>query len=141
MKIDLCRGSHSVGQHCYHAVFVIAYRREVFRDKRVLALVKAYLEAKAERMGIVIEAMDFGPDHVHLFVSRCGRWSGYDLQQELKGFTSRMMRKNHRRLFRHLLWGKKFWKRGDFCRSVGSVTADVVKFYIGHCQQEHWTIN
>jgi len=141
MKIELCRGSHSVGQYSYHAVFVVAYRRDIFRDRRVLALVKAYLEAKAEEMGVSIEAMDFGPDHVHLFVSECGRWSAFGLKQELKGFTARMMRKNHWPLFRHLLWGRKFWKRGDFCRTVGSVTADVVKFYVQHCQQKHWVIN
>ena len=141
MQIELCRGSHSVGQYSYHVVLVVAYRRQVFRDKRVLALVKAYIEAKAEEMGVAIEAMDFGPDHVHLFVSECGRWSAFDLKRELKGFSSRMMRKNHRPLFSHLLWGKKFWKRGDFCRTVGSVTADVVKFYVAHCQQKHWVIN
>jgi len=141
MKIDLCRGSHSIGQFCFHLVLVVAYRRDIFLDERVLRLVKAYLEVKAEAMGITIEALNFGPDHAHLFVSQTGAWSAYDLKQELKGFTSYMMRKNHSKLFRHKLWGRKFWKRGDFCRTVGSVTSDVVKFYIESCQQKHWMIN
>lgn len=141
MEIELCRGSHSVGQYCFHLVLVVAYRRDIFRDGRVLKLTKAYLEAKAEQMGIRVEAIDFGPDHVHLFISRSGMWSAYSMKQGLKGFSSYMMRKNHWNLFRHKLWGKKFWKRGDFCRSVGSVTADKVKFYVEHCQQKHWQLN
>ena len=141
MKICLERGSHSVGQYAFHVILVVAYRRDIFRDERVLRLTKAYLESKAEQMKIRIGAMEFGPDHVHIFTDKCGRWSGFELKRQLKGFSSYMMRKNHRKLFRHKLWGEKFWKTGDFCRSVGSVTAENVEFYVTHCQQKHWEMN
>ena len=137
---SLEKGRHWVGESCYHIVFVVAYRREVFAREKVLRLAKVYIEAKAEEMKIRIESMEFGPDHVHMFVSRCDDYSPRQMKKMLKGFTSKMMRKNHWTLFRDMLWGKKFWKRGDFHRSIGSVTKDKVRFYIDHCQHKHWII-
>ena len=137
---SLEKGRHWVGESCYHIVFVVAYRREVFAREKVLRLAKVYIEAKAEEMKIRIESMEFGPDHVHMFVSRCDDYSPRQMKKMLKGFTSKMMRRNHWPLFRDMLWGKKFWKRGDFHRSIGSVTKDKVRFYIDHCQHKHWII-
>ena len=135
---SLEKGRHWVGESCYHLVFVAAYRRKIFARDIVLRLTRAYIEAKAQDMKIRIESMEFGPDHVHMFVSRCDAYSPRDLKHDMKGFAAAMMRKNHWNLFRDMLWGKKFWKRGDFHRSIGSVSKDKVKFYIDHCQHKHW---
>ncbi len=82
--------------------------------------------------------MEFGPDHIHLFI---GDWKDYAVSQLvklLKGFVSFMMRKNHWKLFNDLLWGNRFWSSGYFYRTVGSVTGETIKFYIEQGQHKHW---
>ena len=114
---ELVKGRHSVGEYNFHVVLVVAYRRRVFERGIVMRLVRAYIEAKAQEMRIRIDAMEFGPDHMHIFASRCGRWSGYELKRQLKGFTGFMMRKNHKPLFRDMLWARS---SGSAATSAGA---------------------
>jgi putative transposase len=93
---------------------------------------------KARQLGINIKAIEFGTDHVHVFVINCKNHAPAKIVQQLKGFSSRMMRKHHWNLFRKFLWGKKFWAEGYFCRSIGATTTDAVQYYIEHSQKKHW---
>lgn len=137
---ELARASHCIGEANYHVQLTAAYRRRIFARPRVLALTKAYILAKGEALGIAIPHINFGPDHVHFFAANCRKYSIYELVRLIKGFVSRMMRKNHFRLFCDLLWGKKFWTGGYFYRSVGSVTKEAMAFYIEYAQRKHWDI-
>ncbi|MFH1433199.1 MAG: transposase, partial [archaeon] len=56
----------------------------------------------------------------------------------LKGFSSRMMRKNHWNLFKKDLYGKKFWTSGYFYRTVGAVNSGTVGHYVKESQKKHW---
>jgi len=140
MKIELVKHSHTVGESNFHFLFTPAYRRAIFTIAKVRKLVEAYLKAVAEELGIVISAEEFGPDHWHVFLSNCKNYTVPELAQRIKGFISRQMRKNHKKLFDHLLWGDKFWTGGYFYRSVGATTAESVEFYIKHSQAKHWEI-
>lgn len=135
---ELVRTSSSVGEINLHLQLTPAYRRDIFADKQVRELTKIYFLEKAKQMGILVAALDFGPDHFHAFISNWKHYSIEKLVNLLKGFTSHMMRKHHWNLFRHKLWGKKFWSEGYFYRTVGVVTADAVKYYVEHSQQKHW---
>ena len=136
--IELVRYSHTVGESCLHLQFTPAYRKPLFADKRVKKLVELYLLAKADELEIVIAGLGFGPNHLHVFICNWKNYSISKLVKRLKGFVSRMMRKNHWKLFKHLLWGKKFWSEGYFHRTVGSVTKDAMEFYVSHSQDKHW---
>ena len=107
-------------------------------DGRVTKLTKAYITAKLEELKVEIVTMKGGPDHLHIFVANCKNIAPSKLIQQLKGFSSYMMRKNHLKLFKHLLWGDKFWSEGYFCRSIGSTTTDAVEYYIKYSQDKHW---
>lgn len=48
------------------------------------------------------------------------------------------MRERHWHLFRHALWGKKFWTAGKFYRSVGSVNAERALRYIATAESRHF---
>ena len=50
------------------------------------------------------------------------------------------MRKNHKTLFEHMLWGDKFWTSGYFYRSIGQASSEAVRFYIEHSQAKHWEV-
>jgi len=138
MKIETRSYSHAVGEFNYHIQLTPAYRRDIFAEEKVMKLTKAYLSAKIDELKIELVAIEFGPDHVHIFVANCKNHAPCNLLQQLKGFSSRMMRKNHWNLFKHKLWGKKFWSEGYFCRSIGSTTTEAVEFYIKESQDKHW---
>lgn len=138
MKFEIRSYSHSVGEFNFHIQFTAAYRKPIFSDVRVLKLTRAYLLEKALSLNVNVKAIEFGRDHVHIFVINCKNIAPAKLIQQLKGFSSRMMRKRHWNLFRHHLWGNKFWSEGYFCRSIGATTTDTVKYYIEKSQQKHW---
>jgi len=141
MRVELIKSSHSVGEANYHIQITAAYRRPVFTDPATRTLTRDYLLAAARLHGIEIAAIGFGSDHVHLFTVNCKNHSAAQVAGLLKGFSSRMMRKNHRALFSHLIWGKKFWTGGYFYRTVGAVNAGTVKHYVAENQHDHWTAN
>lgn len=135
MKIELVRGSHSVGEANLHLVLTPAYRRAIFADEGVRVLTRDYFLACVRMKGFAISAMGFGNDHVHLFITKWKNHSPAKLAQLLKGFTSRMMRAHHRSFFKMRLWGKKFWSAGYFYRTVGVVNASTVMRYVSQSQE------
>jgi len=137
---SLARAGHCIGEANFHVQLTAAYRRPIFAIPAVQRLTKAYILAKAESLGIAIPCIGFGPDHLHFFAANCRKYSIREVVRLTKGFTSYMMRKNHRKLFEHLLWGKKFWTSGYFYRSVGSVTKEAMAYYIEHAQRKHWDV-
>src|SRR3989338_10593456 len=138
MKIQIRSYSHAVGEFNYHIQLTLAYRREAMRDERVMKLVKAYISSKLSELKIEVVTMRGGVEHLHIFVANCKNIAPCKMIQQLKGFSSYMMRKNHWNLFRHLIWGDKFWSGGYFCRSIGATTTEAVEYYIKHSQDKHW---
>jgi len=142
MKIQIRSYSHAVGEFNYHIQLTPAYRREVMEDDRVTKLVTAYISSKLSELKVEVVTMKGGPEHLHIFVANCKNIAPAKMIQQLKGFSSYMMRKNHwnlfKHLFKHLLWGDKFWSEGYFCRIIGSTTTDAVEYYIKYSQDKHW---
>ena len=138
MKFEIRSYSHCVGEFNYHIQITPAYRRQVMEDERVDRLVKAYITAKLDELNVQIVKMKGGPNHLHIFVKDCKNVAPARLIGQLKGFSSYMMRKNHKKMFDYYLWGDKFWSEGYFCRSIGSTTTEAVEYYIEHSQDKHW---
>ena len=138
MEKELIVSSHAVGESNYHLQFTPAYRQEIFRDPLVAELTLGYIIEKLKQHKVILTAYNFGPDHMHLFVSNVRFVGEIKLVQELKGFSSYMMRKGHWYMFKDKLWGDKFWSEGHFYRSVGAVTKESMKWYITEGQKKHW---
>ena len=138
MKFEVRAYSHAVGEFNYHIQLTPAYRQGVFEKAKVMKLTIAYVRAKIEELKVEIVEIRAGPEHLHIFVANCKNIAPCKLIQQLKGFSSFMMRKNHWNLFRGYLWGDKFWSAGYFCRSIGSTTTEAVEYYIKHSQDKHW---
>ena len=138
MKFEVRSYSHAVGEFNFHIQITPAYRREVMENEVVDKLVKAYISSKLCELRVRIVTMKGGPNHLHIFVADCKNIAPSELVRQLKGFSSFMMRKNHKKLFEHYLWGDKFWSEGYFCRSIGSTTTEAVEYYIEHSQDKHW---
>ena len=55
--------------------------------------------------------------------------------QQLKGKTSRLLQ-TEIKVLKKRYWGQHLWGTGYFCRSVGTVTKDMIKEYIENQQDE-----
>ena len=88
--------------------------------------------------GVRVLALEFGPDHVHLFLGNCRRYSVSELARYFKGASSRELRKAHWDRIRRKLWGSSFWSDGCFYESVGSVISEAIEYYITRLQRKHW---
>ena len=112
--------SLTFGEANYHLQFTPKYRRDVFLDEEVRALCRESFRTTCEGLGIGMEACEFGPDHVHLFVSGCRKYSVPYMAQRLKGASAYVIRHQLWDRVKGKLWGDSFWSDGYFYRSVGS---------------------
>ena len=129
---------HCVVGSSYHLQFTPKYRRDVFESAVVLDSCKRVFYDIANRLGVDLEAVEFGPEHVHLFVTGCKKYSVEKLAHRFKGASSFFIRKNCWNSIKAKLWGQSFWSDGYFAESVGRVTAESIKFYIERQQDKHW---
>jgi putative transposase len=130
--------SHSYGESYLHLQFTPKYRRRVFEDKTIKRACKNLMLWIASRLKIVIEAIEFGPEHMHVFIKNWKNYSIEFLAQQLKGRSSFEIRRRLPNELRRFKLGYSFWSDGYFHETVGSVTAEARKFYIQRCQDEHW---
>ena len=135
----LLRHKHSVGGSNYHLQFTPNFRGAVFLPKKVRELCKQAFEQKAAKLGIVIYCVNFGPDHCHLFVGNCRKYSVDKLAHDFKGYSSYLIRKHLLSIVSQYVWGERLWSEGYFYESTGRVTSESVKFYIERQQGKHWT--
>ena|SRR3989338_11153964 len=138
MKEQLCVSGHAIGESNYHIILTPAYRRDIFRDLSVRELTIAYIQTKLLQLRVKLIAYNFGPDHLHLFVAKVRYVGEIELIRQIKGYSSCMMRRGHWYLFKHKLWGDKFWTYGHFYRSVGAVNKETVRKYVEESQDKHW---
>jgi REP element-mobilizing transposase RayT len=135
----LRRNRHSVGESNYHLQFTPNFRGTVFLPKEVRELCKQAFEQKAAQLGVVIYSVNFGPDHCHLFVGNCRKYSVEKLVHDFKGYSSYVIRKHLWPVISQYVWGERFWSEGYFYESTGRVTSQSVQFYIERQQGKHWT--
>lgn len=136
--MKLVYNKHSVGGSSYHLQFTPKYRKQVFRVCKVRKLIEALMRRKAHQLGIKVEAIEFGRDHIHIFVTNCRKYSVSTMVNHFKGYSSWYVRRTLPEDIRPFLWGDSFWSDGYFYESVGRVTSDTVKFYIERQQGKHW---
>ena len=138
MTNELVSTASTVGESNLHLQITPAYRQDVFRDPEVKQLTRNYIHKKLQQLHIAVLCEDCGPDHWHLFLANWKNYGIAKIAQQVKGYSSRMMRKHHYYLFVHKLWGKKFWSEGYFYRTVGVVNKQTMQRYIEQSQGKHW---
>ncbi len=73
--------------------------------------------------------MEVMPDHVHIFVKTDPTNSPHYIVQQLKGYTSRLLRQEFPSLKTRI---PTLWTRSYFCESVGHISEKTVKQYIAN---------
>jgi putative transposase len=110
----------------YHLIWCPKYRRKVLQA-HIADRLKELLNKKAEELDIKIAICEVMPDHVHVFVKCRPTASPHWIVQQLKGYTSRIMRQEFESLRTRL---PTLWTRSYYCESCGHISEDVVKKYI-----------
>ena len=117
---------HSVYNMSYHIVFCTKYRRRVLQDG-VDNRLKELFTMKAKEIGIQIERMEIMPDHVHLFVRSKPTYAVHFVVNQLKGFSSRILRKEFSIMRTRL---PTVWTRSFFVETIGHISEATVLKYI-----------
>jgi len=137
--LKLIKSCHCVGEANVHLQFTPKYRRKIFEDEELRTVCEQLFYGIAERLGVRLAGLGFGPDHVHLFVAGCKNYGAAELARKFKGVSSRLLRKNHwARLKAKELYGDSLWSGGYFYRYVGAVTNETMKKYVQESQSKHW---
>jgi putative transposase len=137
-SMEFDRYSHSLGESNYHFQFTPKYRRDVFRDVILKKACEESFLRIAEKYKMIVRALEFGPDHVHLFLGNCKKYSVPQIAQYFKGASSRELRERYWEYVRIKEYGDSFWSDGYFYESVGRVTSESVEYYINRQQGKHW---
>lgn len=120
------RSTTTVYNISYHLIWCPKYRRKVLVDD-VAKRLKELLLQKAHEIELEIVQMEIMPDHVHLFVKTTPTNSPHFIVQQLKGYTSRILRQEFPSLKSRL---PSMWTRSYYCESVGHISEETIRKYI-----------
>jgi putative transposase len=110
----------------YHLVWCPKYRRKVLNEV-IAHRLKELLYEKATQLYINIETMEIMPDHIHIFITGLPTEAIQHIVNQLKGYTSRILRQEFKELRSKL---PTLWSRSYYVGTVGYVSEATVRKYI-----------
>jgi len=110
----------------YHFVWCPKYRRKVLIGK-IRKRLESLIKHKVKELNSKILALEIQPDHVHLFIQAKPIISPNSLIGQIKGYTSRILRKECKELCSKL---PTLWTRSYFVSTHGHVSDEMIKKYI-----------
>ena len=122
------RGGHTQYDIQYHIVWTTKYRYKIFEGK-IAIRIRELIRQGCEARGVKIIKGSVGKTHIHLLVSCPPSISVSKLVQYLKGRSSKIIQEEFS-LLKKRYWGQHMWSIGYFCRSVGTITDEIIKEYI-----------
>ncbi len=131
--------NHSVGQNCFHLVWKVKWSLRLLANVQLRKTTEGMIRFLAIQKGWTIYELNVQPDHIHLFIDFPPSVSISYVLAFLKAKTAGMLFRNFPGL-KSIFPKKHFWSSGKFFRSVGNVTADVIKNYIRYSQGEWKTV-
>jgi len=116
----------------YHFVWIPKYRRRIlFGDVEVV--VKKAIEDCCKTHGFTLLALETDIDHVHCFVSAPPKDAPAKIVGLLKGYSSRIARKQFPALAKKT--GRdQLWTSAYYVGTAGQVGAETIRRYIAECQ-------
>lgn len=110
----------------YHLIWCPKYRRKVLTNNIAIRLQELLIE-KAQKINVQIEKIAIMPDHVHLFVKSTSINAPHYIVQQLKGYSSRILRQEFKTLRSRL---PTLWTRSYYVETIGHISEKTVKKYI-----------
>lgn len=118
--------SHCVFNIGYHIIWCPKYRRKVLINGVDIRL-KEILVKRAAAIGVSIEKMEIMPDHVHLFVKAVPTLAVHFIVNQLKGYSSYILREEFPWLKSRL---PTLWTRSYYCETIGHISENTIIRYI-----------
>jgi putative transposase len=109
-------------------VWTTKYRYKILVDK-IAQRIRELIRQGCETRGVKIIKGSVGKSHIHILVSCPPSISVSKLVQYLKGRSSKIIQEEFP-VLRKRYWGQHMWSIGYFCRSVGTITDEIIKEYI-----------
>jgi len=130
MENELCRASHKAYRIKYHFVFVVKYRKDLFKEQAYTESIKRICEEIQKRYYLRFETIGFDEDHVHFMLQSVPKYSASKIFQIVKSITAIQMFELHKEIKKEL-WGGEFWSDGGYVATVGEgINAEVIREYI-----------
>lgn len=127
---DLHKSCHKVFKIKYHFVFVIKYRKDLFKEQKYMDTFRLVCKGLEERYSMRFETIGFDEDHVHFLLQSVMKYSPSQLFRIVKSITAIKIFEEHPDLKKEL-WGGEFWSDGGYAGTVGEgVNADIIRAYI-----------
>ena len=122
------KGSYIQYDIQYHIVWTTKYRYKVL-DKKIAERLRILLMQGCAARKIRIIKGNITSNHVHMLVSCPPTISVSKMIQYLKGRSSKILQDEFQGLKKRY-WGQHLWSPGYFCRSVGTITKEIIMAYI-----------
>jgi len=122
------KGGHTQYDIQFYIVWTTKYRYKVLVDK-IAVRMRELIRQGCEARGVKIIRGSVSKNHIHILVSCPPSISVSKLVQYLKGRSSKIIQEEFPTL-RKRYWGQHLWGIGYFCRSVGTITDEIIKAYI-----------
>ena len=112
-----------------HLIFIVKYRKKVLFDTQLKYLEELFIETLEENDCELIE-FNGELDHIHLIISYEPKHSISQIINNLKGRSSRLLKRDFPDTAFNLEMKSSLWTRSYFAGSVGGVDLDILKKYI-----------
>lgn len=112
----------------YHFVWIPKTRAKILVEP-FRSDVKNFLLEKCEEKEWEPLALQIMPDHNHFFLSAPPKWAPCKIIQELKTYSSRLLRRKYA-IIRQMRKTDDFWASGYYVGTAGHITAESVARYI-----------
>ena len=99
---------------------------KAFIDLHVEERFKELVKIKCKELEIEIIAIECDKDHSHMFLNCLPTLSPSDIMQQIKGYTSKILREE----FSELSKMPSLWTRSYFVSTAGNVCSETIKKYV-----------
>ena len=128
-KKDFRTGRHVVHDLHAHIVLTPQCRKKVF-SKEVHDIVKKCTEEICQKNNVVLEKFNSDKYHVYIVISYPPSINLSTLIGNIKGYSSRILRKHHLDLIQDKLWENHFWSPSYSVFSTGEAPLEKIKKYV-----------
>ncbi len=129
MKHTIKKGRHSTYLLQAHLIFITKYRKKILTNEYLNYLEVVFSTTLNENNSRLLE-FNGESDYVHLLIDYDPKLSISTIVNNLKGRSSRLLRRDSPEI-KKVLWGKsKLWSPSYFAGSVGGTTFEILEKYI-----------
>ena len=121
----------------YHIIFVCKYRKKLLVSRQISDDIKQFSYEICQRHSVIIRYMETDKDHIHYMIETEPTMSISKIVNLMKSYTTYHIWKRYPQYLRKQFWKEHtFWTDGYFACSVGNVSEEMLKRYIGSSSQK-----